>query len=56
MKKLLFVALLAVSTMVICGCEKTTEEKMKDAAESAQKDADKAGNDLGKKLDGALGK
>ena len=52
----MFIALLAASTMVICGCEKSTEDKLKDAAKSAEKDAAAAQKDLGKKLDGALGK
>ena len=55
MKRMLFIALLAVSTLAICGCKKeTTADKLKDAAESAEKDAAKAEKDLGKKLDNAL--
>jgi hypothetical protein len=54
MKRVLFIALLAVSTIAICGCEKSTEDKLNDAAKSAQKDAEAAQKDLGKKLDNAL--
>ncbi|MFO7936708.1 MAG: hypothetical protein R6V06_03775 [Kiritimatiellia bacterium] len=55
MKKMLFVTLLAVASLAICGCkEKTTEEKLQDAADSAQKDAAAAQKDMGKKLDNAL--
>lgn len=57
MKKMIFMAMIAVSALIICGCkEKTTKEKAKDAAAAAQKDAAAAQKDLGKKLDGALGK
>ena len=57
MKRLTFIAMIAVATLAICGCkEKTTEEKLQDAAKSAEKDAAAAQKDLGKKLDGALGK
>jgi len=57
MKRLVFIAMFAVATLTICGCkEKTTEEKLQDAAKSAEKDAAAAQKDLGKKLDGALGK
>ena len=57
MKRIVVIAMFAVATLAICGCkEKTTEEKAQDAVKSAEKDAATAQKDLGKKLDGALGK
>lgn len=55
MKRIVIIAMFAVATLAICGCkEKTTEEKLQDAAESVEKDAAAAQKDLGKKLDSAL--
>lgn len=57
MKRIVVIALFAVATLTICGCkEKTNDKKLQDATKSAQKDAAAAQKDLGKKLDGALGK
>ena len=57
MKRMVFIAMLAVASLAICGCkEKTTEEKLQDAAKSAEKDAAATQKDMGKKLDKALGK
>jgi outer membrane lipoprotein-sorting protein len=57
MKRLLIVALFAVATIAVSGCkEKTTEEKLQDAAEQAEKDVNAGAKDLNKQLDGALGK
>ena len=57
MKRIVIIAMFAIATIAISGCkEKTTEEKAQDAVKSAQKDTAAAQKDLGKKLDGALGK
>lgn len=57
MKRIVIIAMFAIATIAISGCkEKTTEEKLQDAAKSAEKDGAAAQKDLGKKLDGALGK
>lgn len=49
MKKLLLVVLCASMVLAIAGCkEKSTADKLKDAAQSAEKDASKALDDLTK--------
>jgi outer membrane lipoprotein-sorting protein len=56
MKRVILIALFVVATIGISGCkEKTTEEKLNDAAKQAEQDADQGAKDLNKKLDGVLG-
>lgn len=56
MKRLVILAMLMVATVAVSGCkEKTTEQKLKDAAKQAEKDMNRGAKDLNKKLDSALG-
>jgi len=57
MKRLVIIALFAIATVAVNGCkEKTTEQKLQDAAKQAEKDMDSGAKDLNKKLDSALSK
>ncbi|MDD2600940.1 MAG: hypothetical protein PHO37_17240 [Kiritimatiellae bacterium] len=57
MKRLTVLALLVVAIVAVSGCkEKTTEEKLQDAAKQAEKDMERGAKDLNKKLDNALSK
>jgi len=54
MKRVLIVMLFAVAMIAISGCkEKTTAEKLQDAAKAAESDANAAAADMSKKLDAA---